>query len=184
MTNNTGKAKKHRKKYQFLNKKGARNRRMEFIENSYVKGVFDEGGNRVIRPLNDEEINFLDNFYKEYVHSAFITDKESTKLFKKVKELLRKPENVKFYKENGFHPVEVEEAVERFNVKTKKLGNFSDFWQQKDINSDDYKRRYDIQNNCVKGLQVYSFEDIFEGAYELEDLDSTRIEDLITESEK
>jgi hypothetical protein len=184
MTSSTGKVKKHKKKYQFLNKKGTRNRRVEFIENSYVKGVLDECGNQVIRPLNLEEVDFLDNFYREYVHGTFITDKESNKLFKKVKELLRKPDNIKFYKENGFYPVEIEEAVERFNVKTRELGNFSDFWQQKDINSDDYKRRYDIQNNCVKGLQLSSFEDVFQCTSEVEDMSNTKIEDLITESEK
>ena len=184
MTNNTGKVKKHKKKFQHLSKKGARIHRQEFIEVPYLKGVFNDEGHQVIRSLTDVEKDWLDNYYKEFVHGTFTTDKESTKFFKKAKRLSKKVENVKFFNENGFYPEEVEEAIAAFNEKSKQLGNMAyDFWEQREINSDDYKRRYDIQNNSAKGLQLESFEEI-QYMSNTEEIENTLIEDLITESEK
>lgn len=126
----------------------------------------------------------MDKFYKEYVHSTFTTDSESTAMFKKAKKLSKKPENIKYYEEHGVYPKEVNDAVETFNKKSKNLGNlFHNFWQQRDINSDDYKRKHDIQNNSSKGLQLESFEDM-QYVSESEEEYDTQIEDLITESEK
>lgn len=185
MTNNTGKQKKYKKNYQHLNKNGARLHRRDFIETQYTKGVLDEKGNQVIRALNKEEINFLDNFYKEYVHNTFITDSESQKLYKKARKLIKQKENVEFFKENGSYPEYVLEVIESFNKKSKALGNtFYDFWDQRDINSDDYKRRYDIHNNCTKGLQLESFEDVKNTVEGDDEYNPTMLEDLITESEK
>lgn len=184
MTNNTGKTKNHKKKFQFLNPRGARTHRKEIIETGYIRGVLNEYGDQVIRPMNSEEIEWLDKFHKEFTHSTFVTDKESIMLFKKAKALTKKKENVKFFDANGFFPENVELAIEAFNEKSKSLGNLAyDFWQQREINSDDYKRRYDIQNNCTKGVQLESFEDI-QNMTDLEELHDTKIEDLITESEE
>ena len=184
MTNNTGKPKKHKKKFQYLNGGGARIHRKEFIETPYLNGVVNAEGERVIRPLTVEEKQLLDQYYKEFVHGTFNTDKESIRLFKIAKKLSKDPENVKFYKDNGFYPVEVEEAVEAFNKKSKELGNLAyNFWEQREINSDDYKRRYDIQNNSHKGLQLESFEDLQYMSNE-DEINNTLIEDLITQSEE
>ncbi len=184
MINNTGKIKKHRKKFQHLRKNGARVHRQDFIESNYIHGIVNVNGEQVIRPLNIEERQFLDDYYKEFVHGTFVTDKESTKLFKIAKKLSKKPDNVKFFEDNGFYPEEVERAVNSFNEKSKRLGNMAcDFWQQRDINSDDYKRRFDIQNNASKGLQLESFEDI-QYISNVDDFVDTIIEDLITESEE
>lgn len=184
MTNNTGKPKKHKKKFQYLSSNGARIHRKHSIETSYVNGVFNSDGERVLRPLNAEEKQFLDKYYKEFVHGTFNTDSESIRLFKVAKRLSKDPENVKFYNENGFYPEEVERAVEAFNVKSKSLGNLAySFWDQREINSDDYKRRYDIQNNSCRGLQLESFEDLQYISNE-DEINNTLIEDLITQSEE
>jgi hypothetical protein len=184
MINNTGKIKKHKKSFQYLNKKGARAQRQEFIETPYLSGIVNESGEKVMRSLTDSEKDWLNNFYKEYVHGTFNTDEESTRLFKKAKKLSKKKEHVKFFEQNGFYPTEVTDAIEEFNKKSKSLGNLAyNFWEQREINSDDYKRRYDIQNNSAKGLQLESFEDVQYNA-NVEELDNTTIEDLITESEK
>lgn len=37
----------------------------------YVKGVYDEKGKELIRPLNDEEKEFLNSFYEEYYGTNF-----------------------------------------------------------------------------------------------------------------
>ena len=184
MTNSTGNRKSHKKKFQFLNKKGARAHRKEFIETSYIMGVYNEFGDQVIRSLEKEEIFFLDNYYKEFVHGTFITDKESTKLFKKAKALTKNKDNVKFFNENGFYPEEVEQAIQKFNEKSKALGNLVyDFWEQREVNSDDYKRRFDIQNNSCRGVRLESFEDV-QSYTDVEEPSDTKIEDLITESEE
>lgn len=184
MTNNTGKVKKHKKRFQHLNKKGARVHRREFIEVPYLSGVYNQFGDQVIRPLNEEEKKFLDIYYKEFVHGTFITNQESTRLFKKAKRLSKKPENVLFFKENGTYPEEVLSVIEEFNTLSKQLGNIAfDFWIQREINSDDYKRKYDIQNNSQRGLQLESFEDL-QYASNTEEFTATIIEDLITESEE
>jgi hypothetical protein len=184
MTNNTGNRKSHKKKFQFLNRKGARAHRKEFIETSYISGVYNEFGDQVIRPLSKEEISFLDEYYKEFVHGTFITDEESTRLFKRAKALTKDKDNVKFFNENGFFPEEVEQAILKFNEKSKSLGNLAySFWEQREINSDDYKRRFDIQNNSCKGVRLESFEDIQSYA-DVEEPNNTKIEDLITESEE
>jgi len=183
MTNSIGKPKRHKKSFQHLRKQGARMHRRSFIETSYVDGVYNENGELVIRPLKEEERDFLSKYYKEFVHGTFKTDKESTELFKKAKTLTKNKENIKFFKENGFFPEEVEKAIEEFNKKSKSLGNMAfDFFTQREINSDDYKRRYDIQNNSCSGVQLASFEDVYY-VFDEDDVESTIIEDLITESE-
>lgn len=167
-----------------MRKKGARVHRRDFIETSYIHGIINANGEQVIRPLTIEEKEILNNYYKEFVHGTFVTDKDSTRLFKIAKKLSKKPENIKFFEDNGFHPEEVEQAVSAFNQKSKELGNIAcNFWQQRDINSDDYKRRFDIQNNASKGLQLESFEDI-QYMSNIDDFVDTIIEDLITESEE
>jgi hypothetical protein len=186
MTNNTGKKKQHRKKFQHLSKSGARSYRKDFIETEYVNGVVDAWGNQVMRPLTEEEKLFLAKFYKEEVHGTFTTDKESTALFRKAKSLSLLPENVKVFEETGKHSSEVEEAVQAFNEKSKSLGNtVYDFWQQREINSDSYKRRQDIHNNSILNVQLESFEDMqYRSEMYSEDSEDTTIEDLITESEE
>jgi len=183
MTDNTGKV-KHKKKFQHMSKRGSRIHRQEFIETHYINGVYNDKGEQVIRPLSLEEKSFLNKYYKEFVHGTFNTDAESTRLFKRAKTLSKTKENVKFHKENGFYPEEVQNAIDKFNEKSKSLGNLAyDFFDQREINSDDYKRRYDIQNNSSKGVQLSSFEDL-QYVSNVEDLENTIIEDLITESEE
>jgi len=138
-----------------------------------------------MRSLTLEERNFLDSYYKEFVHGTFNTDEESIRLFKIAKRLSKEPNNVKFFNENGFYPEEVEQAIAAFDKKSKSLGNIAySFWDQREINSDDYKRRFDIQNNACKGLQLDSFEDLQYMSSTEEENNTTIIEDLITQSEE
>jgi hypothetical protein len=182
MTSNTG-PKKHKRKFQYLNKTGARGQRQEFMETHYVKGIVNMSGEQVIRPLNAEEVTFLNKFYKEGVHGTFVTDVESKALFKEASRLTKLKSNVEFFESNGCFPLDVEEAIIKFEDKSKSLGNMIyKFWDQKDVNSDDYKRRHDIQNKAGREFQLVSFEDL-QYIGEVEDKDETFLEDLITESE-
>lgn len=151
------------------------------MDSDYQDGVFDHEGNQLIRPLNEQEKKFLSNFYKEYHHATFVTNEDSKELFKKINGLIS--ENKDFFEENGFYPVEVENLIEDFDKLTKKLGNMHGFWQQKDINSDDYKRIFDVENKIKREYTAVSYEDLQE-YYNLEEKSDTEIEDLITESEE
>lgn len=158
--------------------------RRDFIETPYVQGVVGVDGTQAIRPLNEEETAWLNNYYKQQVHGTFITDDESKLLFKKAKSATKKRQNIEYFETHGKHPQEVLDAVEAFNAKSKALGNLIwNFWDQREINSDDYKRKTDVLCNSSKGLQLDSFEDIqyIENVDEKED---TYLEDLITESEE
>jgi hypothetical protein len=163
-----------------MSKQGSRTKRREFIDTDYVNGVFNEHGDQVIRSLTDLEAKFLAGFYKEFAHATFKTSDESKALFKKINHLLNK--NEEFFEENGFYPVEIENLIADFDVITKKLGNLHGFWQQKDINSDDYKRGHDIENMVKREHRYVSYEEMQE-AIDMEEKSDTEIEDLITESE-
>jgi hypothetical protein len=149
-----------------------------------LNGVVGIDGELVIRPLNEQEAEFLNNYYQQAVHGTFKTDEESKVLFKRAKHLSTRKDNVAFFENNGFYPEEVYEAVEAFNKKSKELGNLVwNFWDQREINSDDYKRKTDIHCNSGKGMQLESFEDV-QYMQEDEETCDTTIEDLVTESEE
>ena len=56
-------------------KKSNYNRKKELIGKSYVNGIKDESGNYAIRPLNEEEVAFLEKFNDEFVSGNFNKDK-------------------------------------------------------------------------------------------------------------
>lgn len=58
-------------KYPNLKKEFTIKRRREFLETEYVNGVTNKDGEMVIRPLNDEEKEWLDQFYKETLNTSF-----------------------------------------------------------------------------------------------------------------
>jgi hypothetical protein len=180
MTSSTGIKKKYRKKFDHSSKNGSRTKRREFIDSDYQDGVKDQEGNLVIRKLNEGERLYLSNFYKEFGHATFKTSEESRALFRKINLLLAK--NSQFYLDNGFYPVEIENLIQDFDKITKNLGNLHGFWNQKDINSDDYKRGFDMENIAKRESRCISYEDM-QNLYEVEESENTAIEDLITESE-
>ena len=67
--------------------------RQDYIEPDYVNGVKGSDGEIVIRPLNEEEKDFLNSYYEEVIGANFLHDPElkrlnaSLKPFKKRTEL-------------------------------------------------------------------------------------------------
>jgi len=57
--------KSQNKKYRYLSREKNLKSRRYFIETDYVNGLYDENGNQVMRPLNPEEMEWLNQFYKE-----------------------------------------------------------------------------------------------------------------------
>lgn len=87
MTSSSGPRKKN--KYNPLNKQGTVKTRQDFIEADYVEGVFDRKGNMVIRPMTQEEIDWLSRFYQETEHSTFQTNEKIKKQEDLYKQLCR-----------------------------------------------------------------------------------------------
>lgn len=50
--------------------------RRDFIEAEYVDGVYDAKGNQLIRPLTDQEREWLSQFYAETEHGNFVKTRE------------------------------------------------------------------------------------------------------------
>lgn len=72
--------KRQKEKYPALNKGLNLSSRKDYIEPDYVDGVFDQQGNQVIRPLNDKEKKWLDDFYAETVVTDFLHHPDLKKL--------------------------------------------------------------------------------------------------------
>lgn len=85
--NSEKKSRRSKAKYPALQKKLNLKMRSDYIESDYINGVYDEKGNQVIRPLTDEEKQFLNDFYEETVNANFLHDTELRDIHKKVKEL-------------------------------------------------------------------------------------------------
>lgn len=47
-------------------------RRQEFLETEYINGLYDDKGNELIRPMNDDEKAWLDKYYKETLSATFL----------------------------------------------------------------------------------------------------------------
>ena len=73
--------------------------RKDFIEVDYVNGVKNSNGEQVIRPLNDEEKAFLNQFYEETVVTNFSHDARIKHLNRRRKDIIE-DEVVKNLKED------------------------------------------------------------------------------------
>lgn len=76
-------------KYPALDKKLNLKLRQDYIETEYVDGVFDEDGNQVMRPLTNEERDFLNRFNEEVVNANFLHDKELRDIHNDLKDIKR-----------------------------------------------------------------------------------------------
>lgn len=63
-------AKKRKGKYPNLDRSQNTKTRTDYIETSYVDGVFDDQGNELIRGLTDDEKEWLNKFYGEFVANS------------------------------------------------------------------------------------------------------------------
>jgi hypothetical protein len=73
---------RQRSKYPALERKLNLNSRRDYIELDYIDGVKDSDGNMVIRPLNEEEKQFFNDFYEETIVTNFLHDDELRRLNK------------------------------------------------------------------------------------------------------
>jgi hypothetical protein len=77
-----GLSKREKSKYPALQKGLNLSSRKDYIEPDYVKGVYDANGQMLIRPLTEDEMQFLNQYYEESVVTNFYHDPELRKLNK------------------------------------------------------------------------------------------------------
>jgi hypothetical protein len=177
---------KHKKKFKFVDNRGSFKTRKDFIETQYINGVRDESGNLVMRPLTEEEVAFLDRFYKESVHANFENSEETKKHELQIKALEREHKSYKKVFEEDSTEIlkQIAEKKAETSALRKKLGNtYSDYDEQREIRQQNYQRNQCVFNKAKYHQKLDSFEEIVEKDWE-EAVDETIIEDLITESEE
>ena len=81
------KTRRQKAKYPALNKSLNLKLRKDYIEPDYVGGVKNDQGELVIRALNDEEKQFLNDFYEESVGANFLHDDELKDINDEIKAL-------------------------------------------------------------------------------------------------
>lgn len=62
--------------------------RKEYIEADYINGVYDSKGNQIIRPLTEEELKFLNQFYEETVVTNFTHNSDIKRLLRNKKKIV------------------------------------------------------------------------------------------------
>jgi len=98
-------------KYPALDRRYNTKARRYIIETDYISGVKDSDGNQVIRPLDEKEKEWLNQFYTESVNADFYKDPRIKEIKEIIKELIfttevedlieqyRNSKNPKFVKE-------------------------------------------------------------------------------------
>jgi predicted RNase H-like nuclease (RuvC/YqgF family) len=147
MTKNTGKGKKKRDKQKYPNLKKNLNikARRDYIDTFYVDGITDSKGNEIMRALNEEEKQWLDDFYAGHVNASFV---EKNSAF----ELLEEEDRVALRQEIKTLKKASEELQRRINELVIECNELQE--QREVINAqieelslqDQKKRSYDANN--------------------------------------
>ena len=149
------------------------------MEADYVNGVRDADGNQVIRPLTDEEKDFLAKFYKEEVHNRLdLTEeiKEEKKILQRIKFAHRD-----YSKKNKIKHPEIAAQEQKIEDLLKRQGNWNYKTEdQKRINKNNNDRNSCIYNKAKASNTLYSslFDVKMEDYYVSEGLDD-QLEKLV-----
>ena len=72
--------KRENEKYPALNKGVNLSSRKDYIEPDHIDGIYDQYGNELMRPLTEEEKQWLNNFYSETIVTDFLHHPDLKKL--------------------------------------------------------------------------------------------------------
>jgi hypothetical protein len=129
-----------------LNKNIASNHRRDFIETEYVNGVRDpETGEKVIRPLNKEEKDWLAKFYQESEHTNFVKTDELDTAEKLLKNLRKEHKQYKKDFEVE-HPAVLRQLAKVEYLREEAGSLFPEEGAHTEIRRQDYVRKMDIYN--------------------------------------
>lgn len=146
MTNNSGPKKP---KYNPLNKNGAPATRRDFIEADYVKGVVNDRGEQVIRPMNAAEIEWLSQFYAETEHGNFQKTAETEAFQDEYDELCKR---IRHAKKNGLTTEQVldlkVEADRMYKELVQLRAETNTFYPEDEDRREIYKKE-NLRNNDI-----------------------------------
>ena len=151
-------------KYPALQKKFNLKMRQDYIETEYVNGVYDKDGRMLMRPMNNDEKNFLNSFYEEVIGANFMHDNELRRLHGEMKILkdrkyLSEEENLKL----------MELQIEYF-ARADDVLLYSDHCDQKKLYGENNARNRCVYNrsksiNMLDELNDSTYDDIHERIY-------------------
>jgi len=124
-------------KYPCLEKRFNLKLRDEFIDNDYIDGVFDDKGNMVIRPLNDKEKEWLNQFNREYINANF---NGTSEIKKTAKELMvcKKKKQTEY----------VKNKIKKLKIKLRRLRKNTNFYKTHEEEKEIYNEN-NARNRCL-----------------------------------
>lgn len=167
MTSSSGPKKS--RKYNPLNRGGTVKTRQEFIEAEYVNGVYNPDGTEAIRPLNEQEVQWLSQFYAETEHGNFRKTQEIEIAQEAYDELCRK---IRKAKKNKLTTEQVLKLKEAANQQYKELVHLRaetntfypedddrrEIWNKGNKRKEDVFNRAKVSNNLIS-LDIHEFDD-------------------------
>jgi len=146
-----------------MEKKSSYNKRKDLAFAPYVDGVYNEDGEMVIRPLNEEEKAFYDKFNNEFVNASFNNDstdlhhaliKANAKKVKSLKKELKRISKEVRKADNGYREMDSQQRIDYkeyrktlFIKKNKILEELQKIDYKKVIEANNYSRGVDISNS-------------------------------------
>ncbi len=154
-------------------KKGRKYQR-ELNNNPYVEGVIGVDGKMAIRPLNDEEFEFLKKFNDEFVEGNFKRDstdlhynliQENENEVKELKERIKEL-GIKLRENNGYRMLNDRKAYSKYKKNLyKERQSLIEKLKEVDvignITNAKYARRVDLMAYTGKGERTVAISDLF-----------------------
>lgn len=186
MTNNTGKKRNARKKYNYLDRKGTTKTRHDYIETNYVNGVRNPGEEDfAIRPMTEDEKQWLSQFVQETEHGNLNKTAQIKAEVKALKDLRSDYRTAK-RKENVAEMERLYKEIENKRIFIEQLrDSCNNFYTSeedvKEIYTRDNERRRDVYNNAKISDNLVLY-DIYEyDKFSTESIQDINPENLILE---
>lgn len=131
--------------------------RFDFIDANYINGrrSVTKSGEMVLRPLTEEETEFLDKFYEEYIIATLDQEDENNVTSVDMKERAKKEEELKKEREElkvKLDKLDPIKDMEERNVLARRYADLKDeIRRYKPYKNDSYNRNND-RNNCIYNM--------------------------------
>lgn len=126
--------------------------RKDYIETSYIKGVKNEDGETVIRPLNEEEREWLSQFVAETDHCNFKRTnelKDEEKALKRLRMDYTEAKRRMNVDEMDTLNAKIEAQYKKVKTLREETAAFYvDDEERQELYNRDYERRMDVYNNA------------------------------------
>lgn len=152
-----------------MNRGGTVKTRQEFIEAEYVNGVYNQDGTEAIRPLNEQETQWLAQFYSETEHGNFQKTQEIEIAQEAYDELCRKIRKAKKNKLTTEQVLKLKESADQRYKELVHLRAETNTFYPEDVDrreifnkgnrrKEDVFNRAKVSNNLIS-LDLHEFDD-------------------------